>query len=218
MQRGMTAACPRSMTSFRASTLVLLLFAVPARGEDAAVSPPVRADAPKAHELALTALGGGGITSHDYYDGGYDSLYVWGAGVEYAYRLSPHLRIGGEGSRISLQKQTGESDPTYGGLWTATPFVGLSWGHGTLQGGVRLGFGFAHGGRRSKNNVPDREGAGFDAQLLGELALCGSSFDLIGRFGLRYTRTSWDAPLAHLYPNDLPVGMAFLTLGGRWKL
>jgi hypothetical protein len=59
---------------------------------------------------------------------------------------------------------------------------------------------------------------GYDAQLLGELAICGSTLDVVGRLGARFTYTSWDAPLGHVYPEDLPLGMAFLTLGARWKL
>jgi hypothetical protein len=170
----------------------------------------------KRHEVALSGLAGYALTGYDYYDSTIDDVTAWGLGGEYAYRVTQHLRVGVEGSRIVLTRL--RLDDHYGGVWTATPFVGLTWGSGLIQGGVRAGFGLAYGGRRPVNGVPDREGPGYDAQLLGELAICGSSVDVVGRLGVRFIHTSWDAPRAHIYPTDLPLGMMFVSLGARWKL
>lgn len=168
---------------------------------------------PKRHELGATALGGLGVTDYDYYDGSIETVYAWGVAAEYAYRLGRRLRVGVDGGRTALS----DGRP-YGDVWTATPFVGLQWGSGLVQGGVRAGFGFAYGGRRAVPGVPDRHGAGWSTEIAGELALVGHEADAFARIGFQYARTSWSAPLAHLYPTDLPVGFAFVTLGARWKI
>jgi hypothetical protein len=171
----------------------------------------------KHHELGMSGLVGYGITGYDYYDSTLESVGAWGLGFEYAYRLSPHFRVGGEGMRTAFGRK-GLDEATYATLWNATPFVGATWGSGAIQGGVRLGVGFAYGGRTDRPAVSDRHGPGADAHLLGELAACGPNFDVFARLGFRFTYTSWDAPHADFYPTDFPVGMLFASVGGRLKI
>lgn len=167
------------------------------------------------HHVSVGVTGGVGLVSKYVYDqGDIQGIALYGVTGEYAYRFGKHVSVGVEGARLYGKEHAVT-------LWTAMPVVGLRWGEGVIQGGVLLGLGYAHGGREvpaTFQRTEKVEEPGLSGQVMGELALVSTRFDLVARTGFRYTRIyGGDLPDRFIYARDLRALTYMATLGVRVK-
>lgn len=167
------------------------------------------------HHVVVGATGGVGLASKYVYDqSDVQGIALYGVTGEYAYRIGKHVSIGVEGARLYGKEHAVT-------LWTAMPIVGLRWGEGVMQGGVVFGLGYAHGGREVPapfQRTEKVEEPGLSGQVMGELALVGTRFDLVARTGFRYVRIyGGDLPDRFIHARDLGALTYMATLAVRVK-
>lgn len=190
----------------RAALVIAAVSCLPSTAAAASDEPPRR------HSIGVSGGGGLFVASKEYYDDTFRMLRAGRVGVDYEYRVTPNLRVGLEGAGLFLFGR----ERAAATLWTASPTLGLHWGDGTIQGGVRLGVGAVYGTRFTREHAP---GTGATADLMGELAWVGSRFDVVGRAGFRYITMWWHEDPKTAFYEDEFYGLGFVaTLGVRVKL